>query len=419
MNIRKKVKTILVTIAKKNVFLREIMYNTKLIIEKHKYKKFYRKYDVDDKLCVFESFNGRKYVDSPKAIYLEMLNNKKYKDYKFVWAFINPDDFKFLEENDRTTVVKYNSDSYKKTYATAKYWFTPSRLPDYIIPKENQVYVQFWHGTPLKRLGFDIEVKGMNALNTKKEWTNKYEYDASRYTYMVSPSKFTTEKYITAFNLKKINKDKCILETGYPRNDALFKYNDSDIKRLKKELGLPTNKKVILYAPTWRDDQHKAGVGYTYKLGLDFDNFQEKFSKDYVILFRTHYLVAESIDLSKYEGFIYNVSNYNDINDLYILSDIIITDYSSVFFDYANLKRPMIFYMYDLNDYKNNMRDFYFDLSELPGPIIEDEEDLYKEINNLDNYWKKYKKKYEKFNKKFNYLDDENSSKRVLEEIIK
>lgn len=415
----KKVKKVLVTVAKKNVFARELMYKVKLSRDKSKYMKFYNSENIDDKLCVFEAFNGRKYCDSPKAIYLEMLNDKKYKDYKFVWAFTNPENFEFLEKNPGTKVVKYHSDEYRKTYARAKYWFTPSRLPDYIIPKDDQVYVQFWHGTPLKRLGFDIEVKGKNALNTIKEWTQKYEYDARRYSYMVSPSKFTTEKYISAFNLKAINKDKCILETGYPRNDALFKYDDKYVNKLKKELGLPKDKKIILYAPTWRDDQHEAGVGYTYKLGLDFDNFKDKFSDEYIILFRTHYLVAKAVDLSKYEGFIYDVSDYSDINDLYILGDLIITDYSSVFFDYANLKRPMMFYMYDLADYKNNMRDFYIDLDELPGPIVEKEEDLYKEIANIDKYWKKYEKKYEKFNKKYNYLDDEYSSKRVLDEIIK
>ena len=415
----KKVKKVLMSVAKKNPRLREIMYSTKVKMDNMKYMKHYKKNDVDDRLCVFEAFNGRKYCDSPKAIYLEMLNDKKYKDYKFVWAFVNPDEFKFLEKNPRTKVVKYHSDEYRKTFASAKYWFTPSRLPDYIIPKEDQVYVQFWHGTPLKRLGFDIEVKGKNALNTIKEWTQKYEYDARRYTYMVSPSKFTTEKYISAFNLKAIGKDKCILETGYPRNDALFKYDEKYVNKLKKELGLPKDKKIILYAPTWRDDQHEAGVGYTYKLGLDFDNFKKKFSNDYIILFRTHYLVAKAVDLSKYKGFIYDVSDYSDINDLYILGDMIITDYSSVFFDYANLKKPMLFYMYDLSDYKNNMRDFYIDLDELPGPIVEEEEDLYNEIANIDKYWKKYEKKYEKFNKKYTYLDDKNSSKRVLDEIIK
>ncbi len=417
---KKRIKTILVYISKKNVFLRELMRNTKNRINKRNYiKNFYNKYEVDDKLCVFEAFNGRKYCDSPKAIYLEMLNNKKYKDYSFVWAFSDPDEFDFLKNNERTRIVRYGSNEYKKYYAQAKYWFTPSRLENYLIPKENQVYVQFWHGTPLKRLGFDIKTKGKNAMHTVKEWSETYQYDASRYSYMVSPSAFTTDKYISAFNLKAVNKENCILETGYPRNDALFTFDNDYVNKLKKELELSNNKKIILYAPTWRDDQHTAGVGYTYQLGLDFKNFKKKFSDEYIILFRTHYLVANSINLEEYKGFIYDVSNYSDINDLYILSDVILTDYSSVFFDFANLKRPMLFYMYDLDEYKNDMRDFYIDLDELPGPIVTKEEDLYKEIKNLDKYWNKYKKKYEIFNKKFNYLDDANSSKRVLKEVIK
>ncbi len=414
-----KVKKYLIDIIRKNVFLREFGKKIKTLMQKRNYMKFYKKFDVDDKLCVFEAFNGRKYCDSPKAIYLRMLNDKKYKDFKFVWAFNNPEEFKYLEKNRNTKVVKYLSKEYNEVYASAKYFFTPSRLPDYITPKKSQNYIQFWHGTPLKRLGFDIEVKGENAVHTVKEWTHLYEYDASRYTYMISPSRFVTEKYISAFNLKKLGKDKCILETGYPRNDALFTFNEKYVDKLKKELDIPNDKKIILYAPTWRDNQYKTGTGYSYNLAIDFDKFKEKFSDEYIVLFRTHYLVAESIDLTKYKGFIYNVSDYSDINDLYILANIIITDYSSVFFDYANLKRPMLFYMYDLDEYKNNMRDFYIDLDELPGPIVEKEEDLYKEIKNIGNYWNKYCDKYEKFNKRFNYLDDKDSSKRVLDIIIK
>ena len=94
------------------------------------------------------------------------------------------------------------------------------------------------------------------------------------------------------------------------------------------------------------------------------------------------------------------------------------TDYSSVFFDFANLKRPMIFYMYDLDDYKNNLRDFYLDLDELPGPITKNEEELEEAIKNIDEISKKYKEKYEKFNKKFNYLDDGQATKRVINKIF-
>ena len=113
------------------------------------------------------------------------------------------------------------------------------------------------------------------------------------------------------------------------------------------------------------------------------------------------------------------MSEHDDVNDCYIMSDLIITDYSSVFFDYANLKRPMIFYMYDLEEYKGKLRDFYFDLEELPGPIVKTQLELEDEILNIKEYEEKYGEKYKKFNDKFNYLDDGQASKRVIKKIFK
>ena len=144
---------------------------------------------------------------------------------------------------------------------------------------------------------------------------------------------------------------------------------------------------------------------------------EEKFGKEYLILFRPHYFIANSFDFDKYKGFVYNVANIDDINELYIISDILITDYSSVFFDYANLKRPMIFFMYDLEHYKNESNGFYIDLNELPGPIVETQEDLEKSIEDVD-FNIGSSKKYKEFNEKYNYLDDGNASKRVIEKVI-
>ena len=134
---------------------------------------------------------------------------------------------------------------------------------------------------------------------------------------------------------------------------------------------------------------------------------------------RLHYLVSNVIDVSQFKNFVYDVSNYEDINELYVISDILVTDYSSVFFDYANLKRPIIFYMYDLEEYKNSIRDFYINLKELPGPILENEKDLIKTIKNLNDIYKQYDNKYRKFNKKYNYLDNGEVTSKVLKECIK
>lgn len=413
----KKIKVFILNIAKKNEMFRKLIRALIFGIRRLRYLTYYFK-KVNNHQIIFESFMGRKYVDSPKAIYEYMLSDKKYANFTFIWAFNNPEDYKYLIKNKNTKVIKYNSKEYYKAYSTSKYWITNSRVPDVIVKKKNQIYTQCWHGTPLKKLGFDITVQGGNALNSLKDIRYKYQVDSKKYTYMVSPSRFCTEKFISAFNLKKVGKEDIIIEKGYPRNDYLINYKDEDIKRIKKELKLPQDKKILLYAPTWRDNQHESGVGYTYKTEVDFDYLREKLQDEYIILFRAHYFVANSFDFKKYKGFVYNVSEYNDINELYIISDILITDYSSVFFDYAILKRPMLFYMYDLDDYKNKLRDFYFDLSELPGPIIEKEKELVSEISKISKNFK-YDKKYKDFNNKYNYLDDGQASKRVIETIIK
>lgn len=418
MPIKKEIKKIATNISKENIIFRKIFRWLLKVYKRIKYFRYYLVNKVDDKMIVFESFMGRAYSDSQKALYIEMLNDEFFKDFTFVWAFKKTENYIDLA-NKNTLVIKYGSKDFYNYMSKAKYWITNSRLPEYLIKKKKQIYIQCWHGTPLKRLGFDIKIEGGNALNTKREIKEKYEQDAKRYNYMLSPSAFCTEKFISAFNLKKLKKESIILEQGYPRNDKLINYTQEYVGELKEKLGIPKNKKVILYAPTWRDNQHVSGVGYTYNLNLDFDKLREKLEKDYVIIFRTHYFVSNVFDFKKYEGFIYNMSEHDDINDCYILSDMIITDYSSVFFDYANLKRPMLFYMYDLDEYQGKIRDFYFDLEELPGPILKTQEELEKEILNLEDYKEKYELKYSKFNKKFNYLDDGKASKRIIEKVFK
>jgi CDP-glycerol glycerophosphotransferase len=150
-----------------------------------------------------------------------MLKEKKFKDFKFIWAFKNTDNYDFLK-TDRTVLVKYGSKDYYKCISSSKYWVTNSRLPEYIQKKKDQVYIQCWHGTPLKKLGYDILLEDGNALNTIKEIREKYNFDAKRYDFLISPSAFCTEKFVSAFNLKKLGKENVIVELGYPRNDYLF-----------------------------------------------------------------------------------------------------------------------------------------------------------------------------------------------------
>ena len=172
-------------------------------------------------------------------------------------------------------------------------------------------------------------------------------------------------------------------------------------------------RKIILYAHTWRDNQHIAGVGYTYNFELDMENLRNRLGEDYVLLCRLHYLVANQVNFRHYRGFAYDVSKYNDINDLYQLSDMLVTDYSSVCFDYANLKKPMIFFMYDLEQYRDEIRGFYIELDELPGEIVTSEEDLIRAIRTIEPAVK-IDQRYRSFLKRFTPKDDGQAAQRVV-----
>lgn len=400
---------------KKHVFIRKIARKVNFFFKKIKYDVITKKQKVNDKLIIFASFNGRSYCDSPKAIYNYLINSNEFNDYNFVWAFKNVEEHKFLEKNKNTKVINIKSNEFLKILGQAKYWIFNFKIQDYIFPKNNQVFVQCWHGTPLKRLGCDLEHFN-NAMNSISEIRKRYEIEASKFSYFLSPSDFATEKFMTAWNIQ--NKD-IMLQAGYPRNDFLINYTNKDIQQIKEKLNLSnTNKKIILYAPTYRDNQHTAGVGYTYETEVDFEKLRKELSDDYIILFRAHWLVAQNFDFEKYKDFVIDVSNHDDINELYVIADMLITDYSSVFFDYANLKRPIIFYMYDLEKYRDDIRGFYLNLNELPGKIIEKDDELIEEIKNMSKKFE-YNEKYKKFNEKFNYLDDGQASKRVVEKLLR
>ena len=414
MSITKKAKKVIFDIAKKNRIFRiaarsgrDAVYHAQMVLDGP-----FRK--IDDRLVYFQTFSGRGYSDSPKAMYEYMLQAPEYSDYRFVWSFREPEKYAFLE-NGRTRLVKFRTREDNIALRTAKYWISNYRMLDHQHPRREQIYVQCWHGTPLKRLGYDLESSD-NVMNSGAEIRNKYRTDAKKFSYLLSPSPFCTEKFASAWNLVKTKQTHKIIEEGYPRNDRLINSTPEERSELRKQLGV-NDKKVILYAPTWRDNQHTSGEGYTYKTEVNFDKLQKDLGDEYVILFRAHYLVANSFDFEKYNGFVRDVSSYSDINELYIAADILVTDYSSVFFDYANLRKPIIFYMYDLEQYANELRGFYISLEELPGPIVRDENALLEAVRACDEWTPN--KKYDDFCAKYNPKDDGHASERVLKRIIK
>ncbi|MGP4078970.1 CDP-glycerol glycerophosphotransferase family protein [Pseudalkalibacillus sp. R45] len=365
---------------------------------------------ADQKLVMFESFLGKQYSDSPRAIYEYMLENNP--EYKMYWS-VDRRHLKFFADKDVKYVRRF-SISWLLLMTRAKYWVSNSRLPLWIPKPKHTVYLQTWHGTPLKRLAADMDEVHMPGTNTTK-YKENFLREASKWNYLVSPNGYSTEIFRRAFAF-----DKTMIESGYPRNDFLINCNDMEnMNQLKERMNLPKDKKIILYAPTWRDNQFYAKGKYKFDLQLDLDKIREELGEEYIVLLRMHYLVAENLDLSGYEDFVYDFSFHEDIRELYLISDILITDYSSVFFDYANLKRPMLFFVYDIDDYRDNLRGFYFEFEEkAPGPLTRTTEEIIKEIKLIKENGFLPSETTEEFYKKFCYLESGESSKRVVDEVF-
>ncbi|SDN02800.1 CDP-glycerol glycerophosphotransferase [Fictibacillus solisalsi] len=366
---------------------------------------------VKKNLVMFESFLGKQYSCNPRAIY-EYLKESR-PDLELVWSVDGRSISKF--EDAGIPYAKRFSVKWLFKMARARYWVTNSRMPLWIPKAKHTVYFQTWHGTPLKRLAADMDEVHMPGTNTKKYKAN-FHKESSKWDYLLSPNAYSTEIFRRAFNFHKE-----VVEVGYPRNDVLYtKNNPSDIKELKEKLQLPQDKKVILYAPTWRDDQFYGKGRYKFDLELDLLQLKDKFGEDYVIVLRMHYLVAENFDLSPYEGFAFDFSYHGDINELYLVSDIMITDYSSVFFDYANLKRPMLFFVYDIESYRDKLRGFYFDFETYaPGPLVKTTDEVISAIEKIESDGFEIQSEiFDDFYERFCYLESGQSSHKAVQKVF-
>lgn len=371
---------------------------------------------VDENMYIYMSFLGRGYSCNTRYFYEYILTQDNEKKNKHIWV-LKDDNVKI----PGAKVIKYRGLKYFYYMAKSKYWIVNCKLPIYMKKKDNQVYVQLWHGTPLKKLGHDInidkEATFYRSKQSRDEMVDEYTKDSAKYNYLISPNAHCSMKFETAFNVDK-NK---IVEIGYPRIDYIIN-NKCNKNKIKKELGIGEGKKVALYAPTWRDNNYNK-KGYVFDLKVDFNKWKEELGEEWIVLFKPHYLIVNDFF---YEGLNNDLTDFLkvyrenvDINDLYIISDLLITDYSSAFFDYSNLNRPILFYMYDLDEYKNDLRGFYLDIyKDLPGPIIESEEELLETIKQVDINEYEQKDIIKKFSEIYNVYGDGKASERLYK-IIK
>lgn len=369
----------------------------KQIVERFIYPVL-RRLPVKKKWIVFESMWGSKYSCNPRYFY-EYINDN-HKDYKCIWS-LNDENTPIVGDGVR---VRRLSLKYYYYMARAKYFINNVNFHDTHKKRRNQIEVQTMHGTPLKSIGLDV----IGDFPTEKSRRN-YISKCKRWDYLIVQSSFVETLSRTAFCFKKD-----VLKTGYPRTDILFEENRKEsTESLKKSLGLPTDKKVIMYAPTWR-------IKGDYKEMLDLRKMKARLSSDYILILRLHHFSAIGYDTKKPDGFVFDLTSYDSIEDLYAITDILITDYSSVMFDYAVLGRPMIFYAYDLDNYRDKLRGLYFDIeTEAPGPVLFTTEEVICAIESIDDTIEANKEKIMAFNKKYIEYECKNSSQKIFEIITR
>ncbi|WP_167578648.1 bifunctional glycosyltransferase/CDP-glycerol:glycerophosphate glycerophosphotransferase [Jeotgalibacillus proteolyticus] len=367
------------------------------LFDKEKISQLYSKLPLKSNWILFESHMGKQYSDSPRAIYEELV--KSGRNYKYIWSLENPDQ---VDIPGPAIKVKRNSMKHFYYLVRSKFWVDNQGLAHLAPKRKDQVYLQTWHGTPLKKMGFDQKKRpDRNEIAKLKRQTDAWDY-------FVSPNAYSTKIFRRAFRYHGE-----ILETGYPRNDLLLNTDENYSIEMKKRFDIPVDKKLILFAPTFRDWDENS-----YQKAIsDIHVLSQKINEETVILLRLHYLLSSKISQTDLPKNVINLSEHEDIQDLYKISDILITDYSSVMFDFAILQRPIILYCYDLEQYQSR-RGMYLELEqEGPGPLCTNLDEVIYYISNPAAL-ESYKKQYEKFHEVFSSLEDGAATRRVINKVF-
>ncbi|MEC2265125.1 glycosyltransferase [Bacillus subtilis] len=353
------------------------------------YTRNFKKNKIDPHIIFYESYHGKAMNDNPYAIFKHLVNNEEYKNFTHVWALNDQDNpyankYKGLKN---VRFVKVHSEEYIKYLTKAKYLINNVTFPTYFQKKDEQIYINTWHGTPLKTLGKDMEGPIGQHKNIQRNFLHS--------DYILSPNQFTSEKLIDSHDLAGIYNGE-IIEEGYPRMDLTFNTDKEELRKtLENFIELDPNKKVILYAPTWRGE-----VGSVSNINEELFNhiseLNEKIPDDYQLVLKVHTLLFKYIE---HDEQLMNkcIPDCIDTNELLSLVDILITDYSSIFFDYMATNKPILYFMYDKEQYLKK-RGMYLDVNTLAGPICKTTDELAKCIKDIESIQEQYQSVYQEMN---------------------
>ncbi|WP_035848320.1 bifunctional glycosyltransferase/CDP-glycerol:glycerophosphate glycerophosphotransferase [Kitasatospora azatica] len=348
--------------------------------------------------------NGGQYAGSPRAIHEELV--RRGLPLEHLWTV--DDQQTDLPQTARG--LRQWSPEWFEAMATAKYIVTSAHLPDFVTPRPGQVILQTWIGTPLKRIGHDFEKIWFIDSNYLKH----LDREVPIWGKLVSGSSYASSVLRRAFKYQGE-----LLETGYPHNDIFFSPDrEKRAAEVRGRLGLPEGKKVVLYAPTFREDRKRPQGGYQIDLRVDVAAAREALGEDQVLLVRPHSNCYGPVQDAG-NGYVWDVSHYPDMSDLLLVADALVTDYSASMFDFAATGRPMLFFTYDLEHYRDNLCGFTFDFEkDAPGPLLRTSAELIKALGELDKVAAEHKEAYAVFRSTYCDLDDGHAAARVVDGLL-
>jgi CDP-glycerol glycerophosphotransferase len=354
---------------------------------------------IRDDVVLFESWRGQ-FSDNPRAISEEL--HRRNLDLQHVWVI---DPAVAGDVPDWVVPVAPGSWRHVAMMGRARYLVANGTVLGFHRKRPGTTFVQTWHGTPLKKIGFHTRRSGTRAARKAAE---TLERNVPNWDLLLSPNRFSTPILREAFRY-----DGPVLETGYPRNDLLLAPDaDAVRERVRDRLGIGPECRALLYAPTFRDEQPTARVRDAQELAAELGGTHE-------VLLRLHHIDAARLAGGD-GGRFRDVSNYADNRELYLAADVLVTDYSSVMFDFAVTRKPIVFFTPDLARYRDDLRGFYFDFeAEAPGPLVSSVGDLVRALGDVDAAVAPYATKYAEFVSRFCHLDDGHASERVVDAMLR
>ncbi|MHA1273753.1 MAG: CDP-glycerol glycerophosphotransferase family protein [Promethearchaeota archaeon] len=357
--------------------------------------KLFDNNSIIENLLVFGSTNGNAYAGNSKALF-EYLNEKTR--YKCVWITKSDKIMKMLNNKNYNVISQKDWFKTIKTLKSAKYIFITHGFGDILMidfsPKTKLIFLA--HGISFKKGGDDMK-ESFFQRKIREKLNNDIDY-------FIDSSENNVKYKVSAYNIDP----KKFIITGYPRNDYLINADKKLKEKIIQNLNLKGYNRILLYAPTFREYPYNDPFNHEFLVKLE--NFLRK--NNDIFLYKPHPFIPK-IDLSGYSNIIAIEPNV-DITDLLIISDVLITDYSSVFIDFLFLNRPIIFFAHDLEKFKK-VRDFYYDYENfVPGPIVKTGDELLELLNELEKFDKEYERKRVNVRKIFNKYNDGKAIERIM-----